>query len=102
MNLLGKPTIISLPQGDKEEYRIDREELLRLAQRKILNTPAYIYFALALDYPNGAEGLHLKSFCERWAISEPDAIKAIATLEKKEVIKQKHQQLCFEFIYEEE
>lgn len=97
-----QPTVISLPQGDNGDYRIDRAELLRLAQRKILNTPAYIYFALSLDYPNGAEGLHIKSFCERWAISEPDAVKAIATLEKKDVLKQKHQQLCFQFVYEDD
>lgn len=97
---LGKPIVVSFPQNG--DYRIDREELLRLAQRKVLNIPAYIYFALALDYPNGAEGLHFETFCERWAISEPDAIKAIATLEKKGVLTQKHQQLCFQFVYEEE
>jgi hypothetical protein len=99
---LAKPKVISLPQGDSGSYLIDRAELLRLAQRRILGESAYIYFALNLDYPNGAEGSHLKSFCERWAISESKAVKAIATLEQKNVLKQKHQQLCFEFKYEDE
>ncbi|HLO52511.1 MAG TPA: hypothetical protein VK211_29195 [Kamptonema sp.] len=97
---LGSPTVINIPQGDNSNYKINREELLSLREKKILNDCAYIYFALTLDYPNGAEGMHITSFCNRWEICEPDAVKAIAQLEKKGAVRQKHQQLSFQFTYE--
>lgn len=100
--MLLQPLTVNIPQGDNSNYKIDREELFRLRQKKIINDIAFTYFALTLDYPDGAEGMHIPAFCERWNISEPDAIKSIASLEKKGAVKQKHQQLSFEFTYDEE
>lgn len=99
---LGKPMVITLPQGDTSKYVIDRSELDLLVARRLIKRgdKLYTFFALMLDYPAGAEGMNIPNFCERWGIDESDAMIAIASLQKKAVLKQKaYEQLTFEFIY---
>lgn len=88
-------------------YSIDRDELISMVERKLLkqNSPLFVYFALMLDYPNGAKELDIAAFCNKWTIyedkplSESDVAIAVAQMEKKQIISQQHKQLAFVFTY---
>jgi|GEM_PF-609467 len=100
--MLSNPTIINFPKTDNKIV-LDRDYLDDLVVAKLLkrSDKIYVYFALSLDYPEGAEGLHKPSFCDRWGFTEPELDIAIAALEKKLVLKKKQEQLAFYFVYPE-
>ena len=103
MLALAEPIVVSIPQGDTNKYVIDKGELLALVTRKLIkpSNKLFVYIALNLDYPNGAKGMDVEHFCERWGIDPRDAEIAIAMLEKNANLEKQPQQLSFKFTYPE-
>jgi hypothetical protein len=69
-------------------YAIDRDELLRIRQMKILTSDRdYLFFALQIDYPDKLNPtIEVGSFCERWVLSDGDFYKALGELRKKGIV----------------
>lgn len=82
------------------EYMVTRSELLMLREEGILSLKAYMYFALSLDYPEGAmeSGINIAAFCYRWEIHQSDFLTGIAFLSKKGVIGLRTNALQFESV----
>jgi len=69
-------------------YLIDREELLRIRQIKLLtNDRDYVFFALQIDYPSKLNPtIEVSVFCERWDLDDGDFYKALGELRKKGIV----------------
>ncbi len=80
-------------------YSIDRDELLRIRQMKILTSDRdYLFFALQIDYPNKLNPtIEVSSFCERWVLSDGDFYKALGDLRKKGIVVSIANRLDLEF-----
>lgn len=74
----------SFPMG----YLLDREELLRVRDMKLLtNVRDYVFFALQIDYPGtAAPQVDVEIFCERWNLVEGDLYKALGELRNKGIV----------------
>ena len=68
---------------NEQPLLLDREELTRLLEAKILSKWQYIYFALLVDYGSSSFSVHIETFCSRWKITEADFYGAIAQIAKK-------------------
>lgn len=69
-------------------YVLDREELLRIRDLKLLTSDRdYIFFALQLDFPGKLNPkIDVDAFCDRWELDEGDLYKALGELRKKGVV----------------
>ncbi|PSB16683.1 hypothetical protein C7B65_20780 [Phormidesmis priestleyi ULC007] len=69
-------------------YLIDREELLRIRQIKLLtNDRDYVFFALQIDYPAKLNPtIEVSAFCERWELSDGNFYKALGELRQKGIV----------------
>lgn len=69
-------------------YTLDREELLRIRNLKLLTSDRdYIFFALQLDFPAQPNPkIDVNAFCDRWQLDEGDLYKALGELRKKGVV----------------
>ncbi|WP_068818377.1 hypothetical protein [Phormidesmis priestleyi] len=69
-------------------YRLDREELLRIRDRKLLTSDRdYLFFALQIDYPSKLNpSVDVTAFCERWDLSIGNFYKALGDLKNKGVV----------------
>lgn len=96
---------VSIPQQvSKMEYLIDREELLRLKEEKLITPLLFVYLAIKLTYTTTNPSIDIPSFCEQWEITEPAFMSAspngqaegIAQLHKKGVLQPQHRKLQLE------
>lgn len=73
---------------DANCYSLDREELLRIRNLKLLTSDRdYIFFALQLDFPGKLNPkIDVNAFCDRWELDEGDLYKALGELRKKGVV----------------
>lgn len=69
-------------------YLLDREELLRIRQMKLLtNDRDYLFFALQIDYPGKMNPtIDVDFFCDRWELSDGSFYKALGELRKKGIV----------------
>lgn len=69
-------------------YMLDREELLRIRDLKLLTSDRdYVFFALQLDFPGKLNpNIDVNAFCDRWVLDEGDLYKALGDLRKKGVV----------------
>lgn len=69
-------------------YWLDREELMRIRDRKLLSSDRdYLYFALQIDYPGKRNPqIDVDSFCDRWNLSAGDFYKALGDLKNKGIV----------------
>lgn len=72
----------------KAGYWLDREELLRIRDRKLLCSDRdYLYFALQIDYPEKLNPqIDVDIFCDRWNLSTGDFYKALGDLKNKGIV----------------
>lgn len=72
-------------------FDIDRPELIFLRSQKILSMRGYIFLALRADYSTeqNQHQLDIKTFCDRWYISQYDLISVLSILGKKGFIRLK-------------
>lgn len=96
---LKRLTTISIPQQNGHVY-IDEQELRRLVRLGLFkkNDPRYIYFAILIDYKDDVLCINLDQFCEKWSVTQSDALKAIAMLGKNGLITLEIQTLELTFI----
>jgi hypothetical protein len=69
-------------------YWLDREELLKIRDRKLLSSDRdYLYFALQIDYPGKLNPqINVDVFCDRWNLSAGDFYKALGDLKNKGIV----------------
>ncbi len=69
-------------------YWLDREELLRIRERKLLTSDRdYLFFVLQIDYPGKLNpSVDVTAFCNRWVLSVGDFYKALGDLKNKDVV----------------
>ena len=88
---------VSIPKpASKMEYLIDRDELLELKRRKLIDNKLYTYLALKLTYTTNNPSVHVESFCEQWGLTESQLGGAIASLQKKGALQPTSNQLQLE------
>jgi len=80
-------------------YLLDREELFRIRQLKLLTSDRdYIFFALQIDFPSKLNPtLDIVSFCERWELSDGNLYKALGELRNKGIVVSIASQLNLQF-----
>lgn len=89
-----QPITVSIPKSASQmEYRIDREELLRLKECKWLLPWQYVGLAIKISYPETNPIIDIGSFCKAWGVTESELHCAIATLNKKGALQQRAKQL---------
>lgn len=69
-------------------YSLNREELLRIRDLKLLTSDRdYVFFALQLDFPGKLNPkINVNAFCDRWELDEGDLYKALGELRKKGIV----------------
>ena len=69
-------------------YSIDRDELLRICQMKLLTSDRdYLFLALQIDYPGKlSPTIEVSTFCERWELSDGNFYKALGELRNKGIV----------------
>ncbi|MBW4418977.1 MAG: hypothetical protein KME13_07075 [Myxacorys californica WJT36-NPBG1] len=69
-------------------YPLDRDELFRIRQMKLLTSDRdYLFFALQIDYPGKLNPtIEVDSFCNRWELGDGDFYKALGELRKKGIV----------------
>lgn len=77
-----------MPQTTSNSYPLDRDELLRIRDIKLLTSDRdYLFFALQIDYPGKLNPtIEVDAFCERWELSDGDFYKALGELRKKGIV----------------
>jgi len=77
-----------MTRSTSANYPIDREELLRIRQIKLLTSDRdYVFFALQIDYPGKLNPtIDVSVFCERWDLDDGDFYKALGELRKKGIV----------------
>jgi len=88
---------VSIPNPESDmEYLIDRDELLRLKEMKLIQTTFYIYLALKLTYSHSQPSVDIPSFAEQWEVTESELAIALAQLQKKGALQPVARQLKLE------
>ncbi len=77
------------------EYCLDRDELLRIREHKLLTSDRdYLYFALQIDYPGKLDPtIDVEAFCDRWELSVGNFYKALGDLKNKDMVEATTNQL---------
>jgi hypothetical protein len=78
------------------QYLIDRDELLRLREEKMIPDRFYVYLAIKLSYSSSNPSIDIPSFCEKWELTEVQLATAIAQLHKKGALQPVARQLQLE------
>lgn len=94
MELVAEVSIPNPPHA--MQYLIDREELLRLREEKMIPDRFYVYLAIKLSYSSSNPSIDIPSFCEQWDLSEVQLATAIAQLHKKGALQPVARQLQLE------
>lgn len=83
----------------KDGYLLNREELLRVRELKLLTSDRdYIFFALQIDYPGKVNpNVNVGAFCDRWEIGEGAFYKALGELQNKGIVASIASQLDLRF-----
>ncbi len=88
---------VSIPHPPSAmQYTIDRDELLRLREEKMIPDRFYVYLAIKLSYSSSNPSINIPSFCEQWDLSEVQLATAIAQLHKKGALQPVARQLQLE------
>lgn len=88
---------VSIPNPPNTmQYMIDRDELLRLREEKMIPDRFYVYLAIKLSYSSSNPSIDIPSFCEQWNLSEVQLATAIAQLHKKGALQPVARQLQLE------
>ncbi len=88
---------VSIPNPPSTmQYLIDRDELLRLREEKMIPDRFYVYLAIKLSYSSSNPSIDIPSFCEQWNLSEVQLATAIAQLHKKGALQPVARQLQLE------
>jgi hypothetical protein len=60
-------------------YRLDREELIRIRNLRLLTSDRdYVFFALQIDFPGKLNpSVEVEAFCQRWELSDGNLYKAL-------------------------
>jgi hypothetical protein len=76
------------PSPESADYLLDRKELLRIREMKLLTSQRdYLFFALQIDYPGKLNPtIDVDTFCERWDLSDGDFYKALDELRNKGIV----------------
>ncbi|MBW4491236.1 MAG: hypothetical protein KME12_26065 [Trichocoleus desertorum ATA4-8-CV12] len=80
-------------------YIVDREELLRIRNLKLLSSDRdYIFFALQIDFPGKLNpAIDVAAFCERWELRDGNLYKALGELRNKGIVVAIASQLNLQF-----
>ncbi len=88
---------VSIPHpSNAMQYTIDRDELLRLREEKMIPDRFYVYLAIKLSYNGSNPSIDIPSFCEQWELTEVQLATAIAQLHKKGALQPVARQLQLE------
>lgn len=88
---------VSIPNPPSAmQYLIDRDELLRRREEKMIPDRFYVYLAIKLSYSSSNPSIDIPSFCEQWDLSEVQLATAIAQLHKKGALQPVARQLQLE------
>lgn len=77
-----------MTQTTCNSYPLDRDELLRIRERKLLTSDRdYVFFALQIDHPGKLNPtIDVGAFCERWELGDGDFYKALGELRNKGIV----------------
>jgi hypothetical protein len=80
-------------------YLLNREELLRLRNLKLLTSDRdYVFFALQIDFPSKLNpAINVSAFCERWELGDGNLYKALGELRNKGIVVSISNQLNLSF-----
>lgn len=68
-------------------YVLDKDELYRLRQLKLLRDLDYVFFALQIDFPGKLRPkINVTEFCKRWELNIGNFYKALGELKNKGII----------------
>lgn len=89
----------SEPLTSSASYSLDREELLRMRNIRLLTSDRdYVFFALQIDYPGRLNpSIDVSAFCARWELNEGNLYKAIGELQNKGIVISISSQLDLQF-----
>lgn len=78
----------SEPVTTSASYELDREELLRVRDMKLLTSDRdYVFFALQIDYSGKlSPSIDVNAFCDRWELNEGSLYKALGELRNKGIV----------------
>jgi len=90
-------TEISSPSPNPQrQYLIDRDELLRLKEEKLIQDKLFVYLALKLSYDRSELSIDIPWFCDQWDLKEEVFATAIAQLHKKGALQPVARQLTLQ------
>jgi hypothetical protein len=77
-----------MERADSPRYGLDREELLKIRDLKLLtNDRDYLFFALQIDFPGKrSPTIEVNRFCDRWGLSIGNFYKALGDLKNKGIV----------------
>lgn len=78
------------------EYVIDRDELLRLREFKLIQDKLFVYLALKLTYDTSEPSIDIPWFCQQWDLKEAEITTALAQLQKKGALQPVARQLTLQ------
>lgn len=80
--------LMSPSPQQSSSYLLDREELIRIRELKLLTSDRdYLFFALQIDYPGKLNPtIEVDYFCNRWELSDGNFYKALGELRKKGIV----------------
>jgi hypothetical protein len=67
-------------------YRVNKAELKALRMDGLLSLKAYVYMALMIDYPAGADKIDMKAFCMKWGVPAHEMLQALGQLAKNGLV----------------
>jgi len=80
----------------QRQYLIDREELLRLKEEKLIQDKLFVYLAIKLSYDSLEPSINIPWFCNQWDLKEEAFSTAIAQLHKKGALQPVARQLTLQ------
>ena len=87
----------STPTPDSQRrYSIDREELLRLREDKLIQDKTFVYIAIKLSYDCSDPSIDISWFCEQWGLKEVEFAAAITQLQKRGALQPVARQLTLQ------
>ena len=80
----------------QRQYNIDREELLRLREDKLIQDKTFVYIAIKLSYDCSDPSIDISWFCEQWGLKEVEFAAAITQLQKRGALQPVARQLTLQ------
>ena len=80
----------------QRQYNIDREELLRLREDKLIQDKTFVYIAIKLSYDCSDPSIDISWFCEQWELKEVEFAAAITQLQKRGALQPVARQLTLQ------